>query len=60
MSIGPNGNAEVCGFFDHPECDVGSCYEDTIEVYTQENVECNRYLGANTIGVRKYDKASDT
>jgi hypothetical protein len=33
------------------ECDIGDCNEGSIIVETQENVECNRYLGANTIGV---------
>jgi hypothetical protein len=48
---GPNGYAISCGGNQDGACGLSECYPDTIAVDTQENVGCETYLGANTVGV---------
>jgi hypothetical protein len=48
---GPNGYAISCGGNQDGACGLSNCYPETIAVDTQENVGCETYLGANTVGV---------
>jgi hypothetical protein len=57
FTTGPNGYAHSCGAGNGP-CDLDQCYGETIVVETQENVECNTYLGANTIGTTFMSKTT--